>query len=610
MLRRSLGALLALALAAPADASRMIGISRSAPARLPAAAPAALGGGAASLSTKLPDAPSLGGSLSVIPDALTTAPAAAQAPAAAVAPARAALPAARRLRAARPVPRRPETTLAADGQSPHPTLGSIQALSDRIGRKDVSHRQGASAPLSLFFDRGARFDRAADAPLARPGRRRAGALRPGGNPADRAVSEPPAPETTPSLFRGWGPGGWSYIGYLSAVIAGLAVYSPIFPGMAIERFGAAAYGLAASLAVLAMPPAAALARKLGNALGMQKGLALSLLGAGAASAGLFTAFAADSLPWAGLLAGLVVVQGLFASMRTLDKAIPSGLYGRNQKKLQAFNALSFSLSRIPGILIPFFIAPLLTLAGTYGTLAVFPAALLAAVPVVLSIKTDSTTKKNEPGTENDPGDAEILRLSGWGFATQQVMTYVLPFILASGYGAYAFPLDPTAAKAVAGMLFGSWTVGALLGTLYLMGVFRALFEKAGYRFRTLSPVEGMRRAAWIGALGFAGFLPLLQPYAPLLYAGAVLAGFGSASSFLVFLSGAQANAPSRDRAGAISRYMTLSFASIAAIVWGVGSLLQLFPGSPLPFAFLLAILGGFAAINVRIALRLKNKELR
>jgi hypothetical protein len=192
----------------------------------------------------------------------------------------------------------------------------------------------------------------------------------------------------------------------------------------------------------------------------------------------------------------------------------------------------------------------------------------------------------------------LLRLSGWGFASQQIMTYVLPFILASGYGAYAFPADAVAAKTVSGMLFGSWTIGALLGTLALMKKLK----------KAVTPAQNMRRAAVIGALGFLGFIPLLWPYAPLAYAGAALAGLGGTYSFLIFLSGAQANAPAKDRAGAITRYMTLSFGAIAFIVWGMGSLLQAFPAGPAPFIFLVAILASFSALNAAIAIRLKKKE--
>ena len=600
MLRRTGAAFLALFLSIPSNAAPVLGRTAGkglsvAPNLVPATPHAAAFTGAEALG-----APSLISSLPSL-DAFRADPrtAALATPAAALPAFASVRTASPRLSAVAAKPSPAKRTLVKRARLP--VLASLKTLT----RETAPSRAGASV-FPHFFDLAVRYPAAAAPVSVEPRRPRTrGSLTRTLARGNLADDTPPSPAA--EIPRGWGFGGWAYIGYLSAVIAGLAVYSPIFPGMAIERFGAASYGLAASLAVLAMPPAAALARKAGNAFGMQRALAASLIGAGAASAALFSTLGGGALPWAGLAAGLIVVQGMFASMRTLDKAIPAGLYGRDQEKLQRFNALSFSLSRIPGILLPLVLAPMLRTVGLYGTLSVFPIALIAAAPLVLSIK----SRLPESDAAENPerrGDPALLRLSGWGFASQQVMTYVLPFILASGYGSYAFPGDPLAAKAVAGMLFGAWTVGVLLGTFHLMGFFRGALARFAMSPRTLSPVESMRRSAWIGAIGFAGFIPLLWPFAPALYAGAVLAGFSGGSSFLVYLSAAQANAPSQDRAGAISRYMTLSFAAIAGIVWGMGALLQAFPGSPVPFAFLIAVLGGFSALNAAIALRLNDKE--
>jgi hypothetical protein len=407
----------------------------------------------------------------------------------------------------------------------------------------------------------------------------------------------PAPVTKKNYRHGLA----FYVTYLSLVQAGIGAYTPVWPEMAMERFGAADYGLAASLAVLAMPFAAYGGKWLAQHIGVKKGLAVSLFGASAALATLFTLFGLNSLPWIGLTIGLVGVQGLFASMRTLDKAIPAALLGPDQARLRTFNGLSFALSRIPGILVPLAAGTLVAWVGPFGTLAIFPLALLAAIPFILGLRTQHTSGEQAP-TEGS-GNKRLLHLAGLGFASQQIMTYVLPFILASGWGRYAFAGDPLAAKSAAGMLFGFWMLGSLLGTLTMMGAFKRITS----RFLRLSS-DPLRRAALIGALGFAGYLPLIFTAPWAVYAGMIPAGFGSAYAFLIYLSAAQAHAPAHNRAGAIARYMMFSFGVVAAAIWGLGTLIQVFPGSPLPFIILTAVLGGLALLNLAIGRAVKKKS--
>ncbi|PCI38942.1 MAG: hypothetical protein COB53_04035 [Elusimicrobia bacterium] len=366
--------------------------------------------------------------------------------------------------------------------------------------------------------------------------------------------------------------------------------------MAIQRYGGAAYGLAASLAVLAMPVAAIGAKKLATKFSAKGGLALALVGASATSAALFVLFGANALPWLGLVAGLTAVQGSFAVMRTLDKVIPGQLYGEDSLKIKRFNGLSFAVSRLPGILIPLAIGSILAAVGQYGALAIFSLAMLAAAPLVKLIKTNSPARNAEEPTTGT-GDPELLRLSGWGFASQQIMTYVLPFILVSAYGRYAGGGDPAAAKAIGGMLFSFWTVGLLGGTI-------ALIRSA----RRANPVTSMRRAAFIGAFGLFGFIPLLFSTPIPAYIGIAAAGFTNAYSFLSYLSTAQANASEDNRAGTIARYMMFSFLVVAAAVWGLGTLIQYYPADAVPFAALLSGLGGLSLLNLWIAAKLRGRE--
>lgn len=304
------------------------------------------------------------------------------------------------------------------------------------------------------------------------------------------ADEPPQPPSEPKGRNRFGfsrPLAFFLVALVLAQV-GLEAQTAGLPPLIAKVFGnvgaAADVGMAGSIADLAGTVLAPIAAK---RLGLKKGYLLST-GARVVTSGLIAGLlAANLLSMTGLLALFAVDALLYGVSYTLEKSIPAVMVNQDQAKLEKFKAARQTAIEAVATIVPIATGAAVAAFGFLPALFAFPLAMAGAMTIIaLTLKLPAKFAALDgtplPGPEEGStvayfkhlgrGAAAVARTPALLFSLLSYAFVYAPTMLVYWLLAPAFALhlagDAAHATAYAGMITGLYSLGGIVGAVFVM----------------------------------------------------------------------------------------------------------------------------------------------
>lgn len=398
-------------------------------------------------------------------------------------------------------------------------------------------------------------------------------------------------------------------------------WGTIFPKWSQNRFGPDLYSLTMTISMFTAMLAPLAGGWSSDKLGAKKTLAVFLALSGLSVAGLVYLAGAGAVAPALFVSLVVGFEIFYPAAMAAASTLPITIFKGRRLALERFNSFEALLVGIPGIIAPLSIGLFLGAFGVVGALWATPLTYAAALGFYLLVKAHGRGAGNEDSALEEkpvPKDPVLKRLAFWGLPAFRVFNYLMWYSFAVAYGSYLFPGAGEAAEASAiaagGKILSAHSIGWFLGSALATGLLAALWSR--WSRRNSSEDQKERRADrslvfWVaaGPVGLLGFLPFLWTNVWFAAAGMILFGLSSALAQVKLSALLQANVEPSEKGRVLGKVGMINLALVAVSMYGINKLAALFPGSPLPFAILLAVFVPLSAYYLWLARRLKNHLL-